>query len=320
AVTADTESWPDPAAAATESTLHGRTQAAPKKAGKKGKDKWTPLEAEIQYPKPKAATQAPAAAQRQAKQNGVRGAGNKPAATSTRDGADTGNAKSAKSGSANGNKKPTRPEDTQDARNQSGSRAASRSNSQDLQSNAQRSSGRGRGQGRGRGRGRGRGQHYGAGHGHRGGHRAAGHAPSYYHGKGNVHAGDLAPVPLPLPKTDDKDSVQSFVQAQVEYYFSVDNLCKDVFFRTQMDPNGYVPLTLLANFNRVKTATADLDLVRSAVKESDKVEMCETRDAVRKRGDWSLWVFPTQDVVHEQKQKQQQEQQQQQQSSTMKSE
>ncbi|KAI9477368.1 hypothetical protein BX667DRAFT_468559 [Coemansia mojavensis] len=102
-------------------------------------------------------------------------------------------------------------------------------------------------------------------------------------------------MPLPLPAADDKDSVMNFVRAQVEYYFSIDNLCKDIFFRTQMNPEGYVPLTLIAGFNRVKTATTDLEVVRSAIKSSDEVEMHESGDLVRKKGDWSKWVFPTQD-------------------------
>ncbi|KAJ2316832.1 hypothetical protein IWW52_003436, partial [Coemansia sp. RSA 2704] len=315
-VSADLDSWPDPATAASGSAQPTRAQAAaPKKAGKKGKDKWVPLEAEIQYPKPKGATQVPAAAQRQPRQNqqnGARNAGSKQAAAGSKDGADAVAAKGAKTATNVGaSKKPARSEDASDARNQSrnASRAASRSSSQDRQANAQRTSVRGRGQGRGRGRGRGRGQAYGTGS--RGGHRTAGHAPSHYYGKGNVHAGDLAPVPLPLPAADDQESVKGFVRAQVEYYFSVDNLCKDIFFRTQMDPNGYVPLTLLSGFNRVRSVTTDLDLVRSAVKDSSSIEMSDDGDRLRKRGDWSIWVFPTQDVVEQQK-----EQQQQQQSST----
>ncbi|KAI9502831.1 hypothetical protein BX070DRAFT_192251, partial [Coemansia spiralis] len=102
------------------------------------------------------------------------------------------------------------------------------------------------------------------------------------------------------------DSIKNFVKAQIEYYFSVENLCKDIFFRTQMDPDGYVPLTLIAGFNRLKAVTTDLDLVRSSIDASDKVELSEAHDRVRKRGDWATWLFPKQEVVQQQQQQQQQ--------------
>lgn len=48
--------------------------------------------------------------------------------------------------------------------------------------------------------------------------------------------------------------IQSWIQGQVEYYFSVENLCRDLYFKQQMDPrHGGVPMTLIAGFNRVKS-------------------------------------------------------------------
>ncbi|KAJ1680173.1 hypothetical protein EV182_000533, partial [Spiromyces aspiralis] len=104
-----------------------------------------------------------------------------------------------------------------------------------------------------------------------------------------------APMPAPLPQTEEES--RKFIQKQVEYYFSVENLCKDVFFRTQMDTEGYVPLTLISGFNRVKMLTQDLDVVRQALEASEEVEMNEAKDKVRKRGDWSKWLFPKQELV-----------------------
>ncbi|KAJ2757846.1 hypothetical protein IWQ57_006988, partial [Coemansia nantahalensis] len=141
--------------------------------------------------------------------------------------------------------------------------------------------------------------------------RAAGHAPSHYHGKGNVQVGGFAPAPLPQPAADDADSVKGFVRAQVEYYFSVENLCKDIFFRTQMDPDGFVPLTLVAGFNRLRTVTTDLELIADALVASVQVELNDSRDRVRKRDSWAVWLFPNQDVVQQEKEKEQQEKEQQ---------
>ncbi|KAJ1806906.1 hypothetical protein LPJ56_006316, partial [Coemansia sp. RSA 2599] len=119
-------------------------------------------------------------------------------------------------------------------------------------------------------------------------------------GKGNVQAGGFVALPPPPPVADDEQAVKNFVQAQIEYYFSVENLCKDIFFRTQMDPDGFVPLTLLAGFNRIKTVTTDLDLVRTAIDKSEKVELNEARTHARKRSDWATWLFPTPEVVQQQ--------------------
>ncbi|KAI8998216.1 hypothetical protein BC832DRAFT_595056 [Gaertneriomyces semiglobifer] len=49
------------------------------------------------------------------------------------------------------------------------------------------------------------------------------------------------------------ETVKHWIRTQVEFYFSVENLCRDIYFRRQMDPtNGCVPIGLIAGFNRVK--------------------------------------------------------------------
>ncbi|KAJ2162656.1 hypothetical protein GGF46_000529 [Coemansia sp. RSA 552] len=308
AVATDPESWPDPATAASGATVQTQTRAPPaaaKKPSRKGK--WVVLETDIQYAKPKAAAQASTAGQRppkQSQQNGARGGGKQSTAPAAKDDAD--GAKGVRAPGSGAKKLQPRPESAGEHRRRDSSDGSiARSRSQDSsQGAAARSSARGRGPARGRGRGRARGQNHGQGY--RGGPRTAGHAPSHYYGKGNVQAGGVVPVPLPQPSTDDEGSVRGFVKAQVEYYFSVDNLCKDIFFRTQMDPDGYVPLSLIAGFNRLRAVTTDMGLIRSAVAESKEVETDGTGDRVRRRDDWSTWLFPNQDVVLEKQQQQQQ--------------
>ena len=37
------------------------------------------------------------------------------------------------------------------------------------------------------------------------------------------------------------------------YYWlgSIENLCRDIYLRSNMDEHGFIPVTVIANFNRV---------------------------------------------------------------------
>lgn len=48
---------------------------------------------------------------------------------------------------------------------------------------------------------------------------------------------------------------------------------RDFFLRRKMDPEGFLPITLIASFHRVQALSADLALVLTAIKESDKLEV-----------------------------------------------
>jgi len=60
---------------------------------------------------------------------------------------------------------------------------------------------------------------------------------------------------------------------QIEYYFSPENLIRDTFLRKKMDCEGFVLLSEICNFNRVKHLTSDPRVVMLAVKRSDWLEM-----------------------------------------------
>lgn len=62
-----------------------------------------------------------------------------------------------------------------------------------------------------------------------------------------------------------------------------------------MDAEGYVDLALLANFNRVKTLTMDVNLIREALLISQVLEVIDTK--VRKREGWEFWLLPKADGV-----------------------
>ncbi|KAF9389160.1 La ribonucleoprotein domain member 1 [Podila verticillata] len=94
----------------------------------------------------------------------------------------------------------------------------------------------------------------------------------------------------------DPEALRAFILQQMEYYFSVENLCKDVYMRTQMDAEGYVPFSLVANFNRVKSLTTDHALIKETLKSSKVIEV--SGDKIRKKGDWATWIFPKEDGAH----------------------
>ena len=45
------------------------------------------------------------------------------------------------------------------------------------------------------------------------------------------------------------------------YYFSPSNLGGDFFLRSQMDTDGWVPLTLIASFYRIRNMSTDLGMI-----------------------------------------------------------
>ncbi|KAF9416861.1 La ribonucleoprotein domain member 1B [Entomortierella beljakovae] len=120
--------------------------------------------------------------------------------------------------------------------------------------------------------------------------RSNGGRPNYRASVGNV-----SHLYQQLGVQSESDALKLFILQQMEYYFSVENLCKDVYMRKQMDDEGYVPLSFVANFNRVKSLTTDLDLIKETLKSSKEIET--TGDKIRKRGDWATWVFPKEDGV-----------------------
>eukprot|EP01098_Paradermamoeba_levis_P013679 TRINITY_DN6281_c0_g1_i3.p1 TRINITY_DN6281_c0_g1~~TRINITY_DN6281_c0_g1_i3.p1 ORF type:complete len:477 (+),score=166.22 TRINITY_DN6281_c0_g1_i3:1443-2873(+) len=57
-----------------------------------------------------------------------------------------------------------------------------------------------------------------------------------------------------------------------------------------MDEQGWLPLSLIANFNRVKALTTDLKFIVDSLKDSTLVEIQESK--ARKRGDYQNWTLP----------------------------
>lgn len=79
-----------------------------------------------------------------------------------------------------------------------------------------------------------------------------------------------------------------------EYYFSEENLTGDFFLRRKMDPEGCIPVTLIASFHRVLALTTDVALLINAIKESEKLEFLEGYK-VRTKTNPTIW--PIRDVI-----------------------
>lgn len=95
---------------------------------------------------------------------------------------------------------------------------------------------------------------------------------------------------------------------QLEYYFTPENLAKDRFLVAKMDQEGYVPISLVAGFNRVKVCidlsvnpltiisqnlTNDFNLVIQVLRSSPRVEVNEAGDRVRAANQYMPRPRPT---------------------------
>lgn len=114
-------------------------------------------------------------------------------------------------------------------------------------------------------------------------------SPAYPHGNG------------PYNGYTDPNHILNGVLSQVEYYFSIDNLCKDTYLRMCMDSQGFVPLGVIASFKRMQEI-ADYQIIRIACDTSPLIEFIVTEDGqdkIRRRENWEQWVlemgtrFPT---------------------------
>jgi la-related protein 1 len=108
------------------------------------------------------------------------------------------------------------------------------------------------------------------------------------------------PVPpmsaVPFQQAPYWDSmVVAMVRNQVEYYFSIENLCKDMYLRKRMDSQGFVPLMFVTAFKRMRELAPEMALVRSVCEESNEVDYAVGEDdveRVRRRNGWQSFVLP----------------------------
>lgn len=75
-----------------------------------------------------------------------------------------------------------------------------------------------------------------------------------------------------------EEQTKEFVRHQIEYYFSDENLQNDLFLRKKMDMLGYIPLSVIASFNRVKSLSQDFNQIVASLAQSDSLEITPVYD------------------------------------------
>jgi hypothetical protein len=89
--------------------------------------------------------------------------------------------------------------------------------------------------------------------------------------------------------------VMSKIRNLVEYYFSVENLSKDMHLRRHMDSQGYVPLLFVAAFKRMRELCPDPAILSAVCDESfdiDYVVGDDDCERLRRHDGWEIWILP----------------------------
>ncbi|XP_022739836.1 la-related protein 1C isoform X2 [Durio zibethinus] len=107
--------------------------------------------------------------------------------------------------------------------------------------------------------------------------------------RGVPFVAQMPPVFFPAPEPQDHLLHASIVN-QIDYYFSDENLVRDIYLRKNMDDQGWVPIKLIAGFKKVSLLTDNIQLILDALQSSTVVEV--QGDKVRKRSDWMRWIMP----------------------------
>ncbi len=119
------------------------------------------------------------------------------------------------------------------------------------------------------------------------------------HGGATGH-GELQTQPYPFPAFNpyiDSELLHGLT-LQVEYYFSLDNLCKDVYLRRKMNDQGFVPLLIIAKFKRMSELAPSLDFIRAACEQSESLDYIQDQDQkewIRSRYLWNGFILPPED-------------------------
>ncbi|GMG98836.1 hypothetical protein Nepgr_000676 [Nepenthes gracilis] len=96
------------------------------------------------------------------------------------------------------------------------------------------------------------------------------------------------PIPLAPMLSPETLALRENIVKQIEYYFSDENLQTDHYLISLMDDHGWVPISVIAEFKRVKRMTTDIPFILDALQSSGAVEI--QGENVRKRDNWSKYI------------------------------
>jgi len=78
-----------------------------------------------------------------------------------------------------------------------------------------------------------------------------------------------------------KTELQEAIRNQIEFYFSPNNLPTDSFLLSNMDEDQFVPLTVIANFKKIKALTSDQETIIEALLDSKYLELSTDKSKLR---------------------------------------
>ncbi|KAK3354123.1 hypothetical protein B0H65DRAFT_543476 [Neurospora tetraspora] len=125
-----------------------------------------------------------------------------------------------------------------------------------------------------------------------------GSAPAFAPRMAQPHEYSVPQYPVPYVYYPAYDPMVPVIRAQVEYYLSLENLCKDTFLRRHMDGSGWVFLDVIASFRRMRELSKDRETIRFACSLSEKVEFVIGEDGherLRSKDSWSKFVLREED-------------------------
>ncbi|KZV30589.1 la-related protein 1-like [Dorcoceras hygrometricum] len=92
-------------------------------------------------------------------------------------------------------------------------------------------------------------------------------------------------VPMPPSPTI---ALKANIVRQIEYYFSDQNLQVDSYLVSLMDGQGWVQISAIADFPRVKRMNAEIPFILDALQASETIEV--QGEKIRRRNEWSNWI------------------------------
>ncbi|XP_072977648.1 la-related protein 1A-like [Typha angustifolia] len=96
------------------------------------------------------------------------------------------------------------------------------------------------------------------------------------------------PPPTYPVMTPELVALKTRIVNQIEYYFSDQNLQQDNYLRSLLDEQGWVSISKIADFPRMKRMTNDIPLILDALRSSSLIEIQENK--IRRRNDWCKWI------------------------------
>jgi len=77
---------------------------------------------------------------------------------------------------------------------------------------------------------------------------------------------------------DENADPEQKIMDTLEYYFSIENLNKDYYFRKQLDENGYIDSDIIMTFNTMKKYSVTKEKIKEILKKFDGIIEMNTKD------------------------------------------